>query len=292
MMVPPPVIAANRAQLMALIASNFLGINTPAIAATEAQYAEMWAQDAIAMYGYAGSSASAGILQPLSSPNPISNPLGTAGQAAAVAQASSGGAQSGLSQLVSGLPNTMQTLSSPLSAAAGPAQAGDFLTNFIDSTQNIGIWNAIQTYSTYAVTAGSWHLFAGIASALAIASPGVGAAGGAVLVDSVDAPAGAAVAGSAAAGPTPVLAGMAQAAPVGGLSVPSTWPGALPGGSGAAPLITSEWIPGAVEEGQSMTAVPAGMGAAGAAAARGGRGFSDPHYGFKPTVMARPVAAG
>jgi hypothetical protein len=111
-------------------------------------------------------------------------------------------------------------------------------------------------------------------------------------VDSVDAPAGAAVAGSAAAGPTPVLAGMAQAAPVGGLSVPSTWPGALPGGSGAAPLITSEWIPGAVEEGQSMTAVPAGMGAAGAAAARGGRGFSDPHYGFKPTVMARPVAAG
>ncbi|OBG01476.1 PPE family protein [Mycolicibacter sinensis] len=292
MMVPPPVIAANRAQLMALIASNFLGINTPAIAATEAQYAEMWAQDAIAMYGYAGSSASAGILQPLSSPNPISNPLGTAGQAAAVAQASSGGAQSGLSQLVSGLPNTMQTLSSPLSAAAGPAQAGDFLTNFIDSTQNIGIWNAIQTYSTYAVTAGSWHLFAGIASALAIASPGVGAAGGAVLVDSVDAPAGAAVAGSAAAGRAPVLAGMAQAAPVGGLSVPSTWPGALPGGSGAAPLITSEWIPGAVEEGQSMTAVPAGMGAAGAAAARGGRGFSDPHYGFKPTVMARPVAAG
>src|SRR5262249_46845729 len=50
--VPPPVIAANRAQLMALIATNFFGQNNPAIAATEAQYAEMWAQDAAAMYGY------------------------------------------------------------------------------------------------------------------------------------------------------------------------------------------------------------------------------------------------
>ncbi|WP_031729184.1 PPE family protein, partial [Mycobacterium tuberculosis] len=41
--VPPPEIAANRALLMALLATNFLGQNTAAIAATEAQYAEMWA---------------------------------------------------------------------------------------------------------------------------------------------------------------------------------------------------------------------------------------------------------
>ncbi|WP_368610100.1 PPE family protein, partial [Mycobacterium tuberculosis] len=57
--VPPPVIEANRAQLMALIATNVLGQNAPAIAATEAQYAEMWSQDAMAMYGYAGASAAA-----------------------------------------------------------------------------------------------------------------------------------------------------------------------------------------------------------------------------------------
>ena len=53
MTVPPPVIAANRTQLMSLTATNFFGQNTPAIAATEAQYSEMWAQDAAAMYGYA-----------------------------------------------------------------------------------------------------------------------------------------------------------------------------------------------------------------------------------------------
>ncbi len=41
MTVPPPVIAANRGQLMALIATNFFGQNTAAIAATEAQYGEM-----------------------------------------------------------------------------------------------------------------------------------------------------------------------------------------------------------------------------------------------------------
>ena len=63
--VPPPVIAANRSLLAALVATNFLGQNTPAIAATEAQYAEMWAQDAVAMYGYAGSSASATALTPV-----------------------------------------------------------------------------------------------------------------------------------------------------------------------------------------------------------------------------------
>ena len=44
--VPPPEIAANRALLAALLATNFLGQNIAAIAATEAQYAELWAQDA------------------------------------------------------------------------------------------------------------------------------------------------------------------------------------------------------------------------------------------------------
>src|ERR1700677_1469204 len=38
-MVPPPVIAANRALLQALVATNLFGQNTPAIAATETLYA-------------------------------------------------------------------------------------------------------------------------------------------------------------------------------------------------------------------------------------------------------------
>ncbi len=51
MTVPPLEIAANRSLLAALVATNFLGQNAPAIMATEAQYAEMWAQDAAASTG-------------------------------------------------------------------------------------------------------------------------------------------------------------------------------------------------------------------------------------------------
>ena len=40
MTVPPPVIAANRTQLASLVATNLLGQNTPAIAATEAHYGQ------------------------------------------------------------------------------------------------------------------------------------------------------------------------------------------------------------------------------------------------------------
>ena len=74
--VPPPVIAANRSLLMALVATNFFGQNTPAIAATEAHYAEMWAQDAAAMYGYAGPSASATTLTPFAPPHQTTDPAG------------------------------------------------------------------------------------------------------------------------------------------------------------------------------------------------------------------------
>src|SRR5437588_6371965 len=42
MTVPPPLIVANRAELIALIATNIFGQNTPAIMATEAEYSEMW----------------------------------------------------------------------------------------------------------------------------------------------------------------------------------------------------------------------------------------------------------
>jgi PPE-repeat protein len=38
--------------LATLIATNVLGQNVPAIAATESQYGQLWAQDATAMYGY------------------------------------------------------------------------------------------------------------------------------------------------------------------------------------------------------------------------------------------------
>jgi PPE-repeat protein len=120
MTVPPPEIAANRSLLAALVATNFLGQNTPAIAATEALYAEMWAQDALAMYGYAGSSAAATVLTPFTSPHQNTDPGGTAGQAAAVGQAASTSA--GNAQ------GTISAVPQALSAAAAPAQTDPLST--------------------------------------------------------------------------------------------------------------------------------------------------------------------
>ncbi|MGA8544451.1 MAG: PPE family protein, partial [Mycobacterium sp.] len=68
MTIPPPVIAANRAQLATLVATNALELNAPAIAANEAQYSAMWAQDSTAMYMYADMSASASNVTPFLPP--------------------------------------------------------------------------------------------------------------------------------------------------------------------------------------------------------------------------------
>jgi PPE-repeat protein len=140
--VPPPVVAANRAQLMTLVATNIFGQNTPAIATTEAQYAEMWAQDAGAMYGYAGASALATALTSFSPPPRSTDSGGPATQAAAVAQAtgtSAGnvhGAVSNVPQAMSAVPNALTSL------VAAPAQAtplsaldllSDLITVFLDA---------------------------------------------------------------------------------------------------------------------------------------------------------------
>ncbi|MGB9250518.1 MAG: PPE family protein, partial [Mycobacterium sp.] len=87
MTVPPPAIAANRALLAALVATNFFGQNTPAIMMTEALYAAMWAQDAAAMYGYAGASLVALQVTPFTTPPQTTTDNGTSSQADAVAKA-------------------------------------------------------------------------------------------------------------------------------------------------------------------------------------------------------------
>ena len=64
--VPTPAIAANRALLGTLANTNILGQNTPAIAATESHYEQMWAQDVTAMANYhAGASSAWARLAPL-----------------------------------------------------------------------------------------------------------------------------------------------------------------------------------------------------------------------------------
>jgi PPE-repeat protein len=135
--VPPPVITANRSLLQALIATNFFGQNLPSIAATEADYAEMWAQDATTMYSYASASAAASTLTPITEPQPVTNPAGLAGQAAAVAHAASmpaGTANtqavvSAMSRLLSTVPVTLQQLAQ--GTASGTATSGGGLSSLL-----------------------------------------------------------------------------------------------------------------------------------------------------------------
>ncbi|BCI89583.1 hypothetical protein NIIDMKKI_47890 [Mycobacterium kansasii] len=119
-MVPPPAILANRLQLAELMQSNVYGQNTSAIAALEAQYGQMWAQDATAMYEYAAATGSATTLTPFNQPPHIVNPAGASGQTAAVTHAaatSAGASQSALARLISGIPTMLQGLATPVASA-------------------------------------------------------------------------------------------------------------------------------------------------------------------------------
>ena len=147
--VPPPEIEVNRALLASLVSTNILGQNTPAIAATEAQYSEMWAQDAAAMYGYAGASAAATRLTPFNSPPQTTNPTGTEMQAASVDQAAASSAGPSTQSALSNVPNVLQSLST--GSIATPSDLNPGLGSLLDApsggptglnlfTQNVGNW--------------------------------------------------------------------------------------------------------------------------------------------------------
>ena len=327
MTVPPAVVAANRTQLAALVATNVIGQNTAAIAATEAQYGEMWAQDAAAMYGYAGASAAASTVAPFSSPPETTNAAGAASQGDAVTQAagtsSGAGAQSALSQVISNVPNALHGLSSPLSSAAvNPFAPGSntamtgiagFL-NMLDGQTGSSIGSFLTSGLSNGILSGNWLNPASISPAvttafgdigfLAVAGQAGSGLNPALLMGSTAGPsaisavgvshAGAAI-GSSGLGSSAVSAGVGRATLVGTMSVPQSWAAAAPATSHAAtPTAAEGWYnPPGIEEASSRAGVPGmpGMPIGGGANGRGW-GFAAPRYGFKPTVVAHPPAAG
>ncbi|WP_082975011.1 PPE domain-containing protein, partial [Mycobacterium sp. E3247] len=137
-----------------LIATNFLGQNTPAIAATEAQYMEMWTQDAAAMYGYAAASAPASTLTPLNEPPQTTNPAGQADQARAVTQ-SAGNATGARTQSVVQMASTnaSQQLNSTNAGADPPLPPGQTVTVPSGTTINLGSSTTLKiTSGTITVT--------------------------------------------------------------------------------------------------------------------------------------------
>ncbi|KZS64318.1 PPE family protein [Mycobacterium ostraviense] len=286
--VPPPIIAANRTLLAALVATNFLGINTPAIMATEAHYMEMWAQDAMAMYAYAASSASAGTLNPLTTPSQTTNPGGVAAQSAAVGQAAAAATvnQVGLSSLITDVPNAVMSLASPLTSVADATG----LTGVMQAIDDLLAMPMVANICNGVINTAAWFVMAAIPNAIFLSNalaPTEAAAGAIEGAAGAAAAAGVGLAETVApAGAGAVSAGLGEASLVGSLSVPASWSSATPAAASAASLLSgSGWsVPEEAGPVSGMAGMP-GM----AAAAKGAGAYAGPRYGFKPIVMPKQV---
>lgn len=304
--VPPPLIAANRAETAQLVSANVFGQYTPMIAQLEAQYGQMWAQDAAAMYAYAGQSATAAKVTPFAAPAQTVNPAGQATQAAAVTQAagtSAGTTSQTLAQTVTSLPNALQSLATPTATTPGTDPTGIFQLLFGTSTLPTSLSGLLNDWAPYAgflynteglpyFSIGMGNNFVQIGKTLGLiggsapaaaggaakALPGLGNLGGLL--------------GGGAGGGNPISAALGGAGSVGGkLSVPSVW------GATGAPAVPTPGSPlpissvsAAPEAGAGAGNLLGGMPLAGAGAGVGGG--AGPRYGFRPTVMARPPFAG
>ncbi|MDT5022441.1 MAG: hypothetical protein QOI33_2965 [Mycobacterium sp.] len=309
MTVPPPAIAANRALLMALIATNFFGQNTPAIMATEALYVEMWAQDAAAMYGYAGASSAASQVTPFAAPPQTATDDGSSNQADAVAKAAATPASQAatvVQNAVASAPTTSTQTTTALpvattgtgvtTAATPPTFTGPYawLEQLIYNTYSQyptgGLGLGLNTTSLTAVLkqtlqayfgVGLGQFSASIAQQLTFGTGTTAGSGGAWYPTPQFA--GVALGNTG----TPVSGGIGQASTLGRLSVPPSWPGATPAAVEEAQL-ASTFRPIASPPSNAMLN---GMPMANAATGRRSTGYVV-KYGFRHAVMPRPPLGG
>lgn len=296
MTVPPWVVAANRAQLATLIATNFLGQNSAAIAVTEAHYGEMWAQDAAAMDGYASASVTAADVQPFDAPPQTTNPLS---QAAAIQQASgnpavTGAPQTPSHQLAAALQGlTTSTEGTPISpvlpAQAEPMGLFDVLGILADE---LGIGVALPLSVLGVWLAGAAMYYAELDSREILESQDILAGGQHTILDAI-----AELGASGSFGGAPLSAGLGQAVSAGNLSVPPSWATAAPEirtTAYAAPsAATSTATPGGLGTAFSQMALAGMAGSAVAGAA--GRGRQEPAGATiagqpEPPERSEPVA--
>ncbi|GAA4540245.1 PPE family protein, SVP subgroup [Mycobacterium paraffinicum] len=273
--VPPPVVVANRTLQASLLPLAILPGVAAEIAALDAEYAEMWAQDAAAMAAYQAASLAAGTLTPVTPLTSTTNPAAAAGiDNGAVAfdavQGTSQIAGLDLSSLVTAPP----TSSGLLQSIDGLLGTPSFL-NAVNGAVNTTAWWVCATIPN-AVSLG--HTLGTVPSIpFALTDSVTPLAGGMVQGTMVGSVSGA---GASAA--------LGEASAVGGLSVPAGWNAAAPASlaSSTAPLEGSGWT--AAAEAEPVTAMPGMPGMAAAAKGAGAYG-SGPRYGFKPIVMPKQV---
>lgn len=306
MTVPPPLIAANRAQLLALIATNFFGQNTAAIATTEAQYMEMWAQDATAMDDYTVASAAAWMLTPFASPQPNTNPAGLSAQHAAVTHVITK-APDNKGNWIGNLLEKIGAAIAPFAPEIGVAiyELGAFVNTLKLPKILKDDFTALDALFAWYSTMGSVTGVSGMANGIINTEKSLGLISGVAQPVAGTVPKGAPALlaplnsiAKSLSGATMraggVLGGQVSAAArsagsIGQLSVPPSW-AAAPQATVAAktfqaatPLTT---LP-------TSDAAPAAMpGLPGMPSAATGRAGVVPRYGLKMTVMSRPLCGG
>ncbi|CNY62848.1 Conserved protein of uncharacterised function%2C PPE family [Mycobacterium tuberculosis] len=289
--VPPPVIAENRAELMILIATNLLGQNTPAIAVNEAEYGEMWAQDAAAMFGYAAATATAtATLLPFEEAPEMTSAGGLLEQAAAVEEASDTAAAN---QLMNNVPQALQQLAQPTQGTTPSSKLGGLwktvsphrspISNMVSMANN----HVSMTNSGVSMASTLSSMLKGFAPAAAQAVE-TAAENGVWAMSSLGSQLGSSL-GSSGLG-AGVAANLGRAASVGSLSVPQAWAAANQAVTPAARALPLTSLTSAAERGpgQMLGGLPVGqMGA------RAGGGLSGVlRVPPRPYVMPHSPAAG
>ncbi|OBA72719.1 hypothetical protein A5641_07420 [Mycobacterium sp. 1554424.7] len=293
--VPTPAVTANRVQLMALIATNILGQNTPAIFMTEFEYMEMWAQDVAAMVGYHGGALGVAAALPSFSLPPVnlsgltgllSAPLtGVASQAGGFASALSGaiGASGAVAAVGSAVSQASALASAaPISSLSTVAQVGMMPVSMMMSP----IMMAAQAGMSGSNAASLAGATAGAVDPAKFVSSAVPAGMGKGL-------------GGGIGGLGGAEAGLGKARLVGAMSVPPNWQGSAPARMVSAAMsgLGSE-MPGAAAAaagapmggGMPMMPMPmGGMGGAGMPGGMMGRGGASPTHVIqsRPSVVPR-----
>lgn len=291
--VPPPLVAANRSELAEVLQSNLFGTYDHLVVELQAEYEEMWAHNSSVMFNYAASSAQSTKMKAFPPSPTVTNPAGSSAQAAAANSAAGNSAnslQSFLDQIQAELTKLSNNFNSALWGAEKPIleRLWFLVTGQSVLPSNMGAFlNGVSPYSSWFYSTEGLPYFS-----VGMGNMGVQMAKTGGLLNAVTPAAAAAIPKPPISAAVGGLGGQVSvglgARHIGHLSVPASFPGASVAAA-PPPAVVAVSEPITVAEsgaGNVMGGLPVGAGGAGRGSAAG------PRYGFKPTVVARPFAAG
>jgi PPE-repeat protein len=227
--VPTAQVLANRTQLAQLLATNIFGRNMPAIAATEANYQQMWANNAAAMTRYQAASSQASTLPQLTSPTSTTNPSNLKTQASSATPAST--TSSGATVAAASPAGLLPTAFDPSAGLVG--EANTYANQFISSGFPINLLSYLaQSQSAQALQGVNSAVGTGVSEgeqALGGAAANLGGGAAGALGALGQSGGGLGALGAAGLGQINTSAALGAAVPMGNLSAPPS----------AAPLLST-----------------------------------------------------